>query len=220
MTALESMAMDDDAPRIGGQIGRILLIVMASLCAIFSAGVIVGIVMGTIERGDGLGLRAIGLLAAAALFVTLALWGVLRTARSFNRAAGTPTSRERRGRIMIVLYIALGMGIGLVLAIAGPMPEGIFSNAPLPVGIALPLAFFIAVPLPVLCYYWHTRIADEQEANAYRIGALLALYAFWIAAPVWWLLWRGGLAPAPDGMILYMLTIVVAGVAWLIIKYR
>ncbi len=220
MTVTETLAMDDDAPRIGGQIGRVLLIGLTALLAIFGAGVMVGIFMAMIERGGSFDVRTIAILAGTAALVALALWGAVRTTRSLNRAAGTPTTRERRGRIMMFVCVGIGMGIGLVLAIAGPTPEGMFSNAPLPVGIALPLALFIAVPLPVLCYYWHTRVADEQEADAYRTAALLALYAFWIAAPAWWLLWRGGMAPAPDGILLYGLTIVVAGVGWLVAKYR
>ncbi len=220
MTASEALAMNEDTPRIGGQIGRVLLFGFTGLCAVFGGGVIAGVIAGAIERGNGFDMRTFSLIAAAALFVALALWAAMRAGRSLNAAAGAPTTRERRGRIVMLACIAIGMGLGMAVMLAAPTPHDIFSGAPLPAGFALPIALLIAVPLPALCYYWHMRVADEQEADAYRTAAMLALYAFWIAAPVWWLLWRGGLAPAPDGVALYLLTIVVAGIFWLTGKYR
>ena len=56
------------------------------------------------------------------------------------------------------------------------------------------MAAVILLPLPgCISLYWHLHVADEQEAAAYSRGALLGIYVFWIGAPVWWLLWRGGL---------------------------
>jgi hypothetical protein len=40
-----------------------------------------------------------------------------------------------------------------------------------------------------------------------------------IGAPVWWLLWRGGLAPAPDGTIIYFGIVATMGVIWIRKKY-
>lgn len=219
MTMAETMTMDDDTPRIGGQIGRVLLIAVAGLCAIFGAGVIVGVLTAFIERGGNVDARLIAILAGVVLLAGGAAWIAIRAARSFNRAAGTPTTRERRGRAMMIACIAIGMGIGLVLTLAEPSLE-IFSGAPLSAPVALALAFVIAVPLPILSWYWHHRVADEQEADAYRTGAMLGMYAFWIGAPVWWLLWRGGIVPAPDGVLLYFVTIAVASIVWLWAKYR
>lgn len=219
MTVWELPAMDDDAPRIGGQIGRVLLGGLAGLCAIFGVGMIVGIVMATIERGGGFDARLIAILAGVTLLAGGAVWAAARAARSFSRAAGTPTKRERRNRTVLTACVAFGGAIGLTLTIAEPSLE-IFSGAPLPASVALALAFAIGVPLPILSWYWHNRVADEQETDAYRKGALLGMYAFWIGAPVWWLLWRGGMAPAPDGVLIYFVTIAVAGIVWFWAKYR
>jgi hypothetical protein len=74
--------------------------------------------------------------------------------------------------------------------------------------------------MPLMSWYWHARVIDELEADAYRSGAMLAMYAFWIVAPVWWLLWRGGMLPAPDGVALYLMTTFVALIIWFWKKYR
>ena len=110
--------------------------------------------------------------------------------------------------------------IGLVLTLAGPSPFSAFSDAPLPPALAVGLALPIAVLLPLLCLYWHRWVADEQDAAAYGKGALIGLYTYFIGAPTWWLLWRGGLLPAPDGILIYLAIITITGIIWLWAKYR
>lgn len=217
MTALET-AMDDDTLPTGGRIARLLLIGFAALCVVFGTGVVVGVLTAFIERGGDVDARLVAILGGVILLAGAAGWVAVRAMRSLGRAIGTPTARERRGRIMMILFAAIGGAIGLVLALVEPSLD-IFSNAPIPAVVAAALAFVIAVPVPFLSWYWHMRVADEQEADAYRKGALLALYGFWIGAPVWWLLWRGGLAPAPDGVLLYFMTIAIAGIVWFRAKY-
>jgi hypothetical protein len=93
------------------------------------------------------------------------------------------------------------------------------SNAPLPPGFALALVLIIGVLLPAVSIYWHRHATDEVEADAYKVGALYALNVYMIGAPVWWLLWRGGLAPAPDGTIIYFGIVATMGVIWIRKKY-
>jgi hypothetical protein len=85
--------------------------------------------------------------------------------------------------------------------------------------LAILLAAIIGIGLPALSWFWHNRVIDEQEADAYRSGALIAIYFFWIVAPVWWLLWRGGMLPAPDGIALYLATNIIAAIVWIRKKY-
>lgn len=217
MTALET-AMDDDTLPTGGRIARLLLIGFAALCVVFGTGIVVGVLTAFIERGGDIDARLIAILAGVILLAAGAGWVAVRTARSLGRAMGTPTARERRSRVMMMLFVALGAAIGVIMAIVEPSLD-IFSNAPMPPVVAGALAFVIAVPIPLLSWYWHMRVADEQEVDAYRKGTMFALYVFWIGAPVWWLLWRGGLAPAPDGVLLYFVTIAVAGIVWFRTKY-
>lgn len=213
--------MDESAPGAGGMFGRVAILAVSSIAIVFGAGVIAGILAAHADDGGGpFDPRLIAIVAGIALAMTGAGWAALRAFRAMARAGGRPTARERRGRLTIIAAALTGMLIAAVLIFFDPTAEGIFSNAPLPAGVALALALIIAVPVPIASYYWHRRIVDEQESNAFRTGAMLGLYAFWLAAPAWWLLWRGGLAPAPDGFILYFLTHLVAGIGWMWGKYR
>jgi hypothetical protein len=108
----------------------------------------------------------------------------------------------------------------MMSATASGEAPSIFASVPIEPWVAVLLAAIVGIGMPILSWYWHARVIDEQEADAYRSGALIAIYAFWIVAPVWWLLWRGGMLPAPDGVALYLMTTFVALIIWFWKKYR
>lgn len=219
MTAMELAAMDENGPEIGRRIVRIALLIAASLGGLFAIGVVVGLLAGHAERGGPLDARLIGLIAAAALLALGCAYAGYRALRGI--AAEDPgTSRERRGRIVFLSCFALGVAMGIALTLGGESPLAGFSDAPISPVLAVVLAAITVILLPLVCLYWHRRVADEQEKAAYGAGVLLAIYAYWIGAPAWWLLWRGGLVPAPDGVLIYFATIAVAAIGWLHAKYR
>jgi hypothetical protein len=220
MTAMELATMNDDGPAVGGQIARVALMILAAGGALFGIGVTAGLIAAHVDHGGGVTLEMTGLVAGALLFAAAcgyALWRLYRTAHA---AAGAPTTRERRNRTVLIACGAMGGVIGLVLAMAGPSPFATFSNEPISPTLALLLAVPIAVVLPIVSIYWHRHVVDEQEAAAYNLGALIGVSAYFIGAPVWWLLWRGGLLPAPDGILIYFTTIAVTGLVWIWAKYR
>jgi hypothetical protein len=220
MTAIKVATMDDKDPSRGGQIARVALVAGGMLATLFGAGVAVGLVGAHLKHGGEIGPRLIALVAGALLFAAGSAYVAWRGTRFMVRASGAPTTRDRRNRTVLLVCGALGGVIGMALTLAGPTPASAFSNAPLPTAVAVALAFPIAVLLPILCVYWHRRVADEQEAAAYGKGALIGIYTYFIGAPTWWLLWRGGLVPPPDGIIIYFATITVTGAIWLWSKYR
>jgi hypothetical protein len=220
MTAMEMIAMNDDSPAIGGQIARIGLIALAGLGALFGAGLTAGLIGAHLSHGGAIDLKLIALMAVAILFTAGCAYGAYRAMRAVARVSGAPTSRERRNYVVLAVCGAIGGVMGMVLTLTGPTPYSAFSNEPLAPMLALALAFPIAVLMPILCLYWHRRVADEQEAAAYGKGALIGIYTYFIGAPTWWLLWRGGFLPAPDGIIIYFTIITVTGVIWLWSKYR
>lgn len=137
----------------------------------------------------------------------------------------TPLSKkERLNRNLLIVCLVLGGVMGAAMAlIEGPknaMDGFLFSNAPLPKTAALIFAFIWAVIVPGIAWYWHRYAVDEQEAHAYREGAYYAFYGYAIGAPLWWMLWRGGLVPAPNGIVIYYITLSICGVVWLWKKYR
>lgn len=219
MTAMEA-AMNDETPAIGGQIARIGLMVLAGTGALFGIGLIAGVIAANAERGGEIGLKLVGLVGGGALFAAFCGWVGWRTWRAMSRAAGAPTSRERRNRMVLIACGALGGAMGMLLTLAGPSPFAAFTNEPIPTALAIALAVPIALVLPVVSYYWHRHVADEQEVAAYNRGAMVGISLYFMGAPTWWLLWRGGLLPAPDGIAIYFITVATTGIVWLWAKYR
>lgn len=219
MTAME-LAMTDDAPTLGRLLRRLAALCASVILTAFGVGLVFGMLAAHNDKGGGpFDVKLIGLLAIAALVAAGGIYIGYRAIRAFA-GSGAETSRERRNRLVVFLCGGLGAAIGLALTWGAETPLSVFSNAPISPALALVLVFGVAVVLPILSYYWHRRVADEQEAAAYGKGALLGIYAYWIGAPTWWLLWRGGLVPAPDGIAIYFVTIVVMGTVWLWAKYR
>ncbi|HEX8056609.1 MAG TPA: hypothetical protein VF481_08105 [Novosphingobium sp.] len=225
---MESAVDKDEAgPGFAALAGRVVLLALAAIGAIGGAGMIAGFLAAYNQDPDGtLSVRDILILAGGALFVLGCVyggWRAFRSMRAADVAAGPPTPREARNRVVMGVAVLLGAAISLVLIShhGGPAssPLALFDN-PLSPATAIVLALLVGLVAPALSLYWHLRVIDEQEAAAYNKGALIAMYAFWVGAPVWWLLWRGGLVAAPDGVLIYVATAVIATVTWFWAKYR
>ena len=169
--------------------------------------------------------RPISVLAVAVMMGFCAAIGVLlftqwRWIKIF-RANGEPLNkREALNRNIMLLCCFIGTVIGLATAIVsrGNQKVGFMEtlDGPLPTAIAVSVAVSWSVIMPIIAWVWHSRAIDEQEAAAYRDGGYYAAYTYMIAAPTWWVLWRGGLLPEPNGVaIFYMFMTVWFGVwAW------
>ena len=165
------------------------------------------------------------------LWMIVATFGIIMTGGAIAgflaekiKLSGDPLSRREKlnNRILIGCGIFGGL-VALILLISGDVSAqnpNILSSDPISPVVAIILAIASGVLLPLLSWYWHAKVVDEQEEAAYRTGALIAIYAFWYIAPTWWLLWRGGILPAPDGIALYMMTTFIALFVWFWKKYR
>lgn len=218
-------AVDKEAnPGFGAQAGRIAMVALGGFGALLGAGVITGFMAAHQDHGGGaMSVRDLLILAGAGLFVLGCLyagWRAARSLRAASAAGGRPTPREGRYRMVMILAGLLGGAISLTLVLQNDALTGNPFYGPLSPGTAIALALLVGVLLPALSIYWHLRAIDEQEAAAYNKGALFAMYAYWVGAPVWWVLWRGGLVAAPDGVLIYVATAVIATVTWFWAKYR
>ena len=216
-------SMADSNGTSGHPLWRVIRIALLGLVAVFLVGVAFGFVQAHMERGSGLSAYFVGILAAVLLFAVASLWLVKR---EFNRSSQQEplTAKERLNRNILIACGIMGGVIGVSLAVAGGTDiakgGGPFSSDPLPTGLAIVLVIAIGVLLPAIALYWHRFAIDEQEADAYKSGAVAALYVYMIGAPVWWFAWRGGFAPEPNGVVIYMAIVTVVGVVWLWKKYR
>ena len=203
---------------------RILGMIFCGFGIIMLLGAITGFLSVHMAEGGGpLNLAGYAILAAL-ISVTLVLaFAIWRLFRQMKRSDQKVPQREKVYNRFLIGSFLFGGVTGLVLALTGSFDEteaGLISNDAMSPMLAIIMSLAIGVFMPAVTFYWHKNLVDEQEEAAYRFGALIAMYAFWFIAPVWWFLWRGGMLPEIDGIALYFIIIFVALIVWFWKKYR
>jgi hypothetical protein len=211
---------DENADRNGR---RILWMIMCGFGMIMILGAIAGFLSAHMAEGGG-PLNAAGYAVLAALMsVTFVLAFIIwKLFHQMKRSGEKLPRREKMYNRFFVGSFIFGGVTGLLLALTGSFDAteaGLMSNGVMSPVLAIIMSVAIGVFMPAATFYWHKNVVDEQEEAAYRFGALIAIYAFWFIAPVWWLLWRGGILPDVNGMILYFMTFFVALIVWFWKKY-
>ena len=218
--------VDENADRNGR---RILWMTVCGFGMIMILAYIAGFLSAHMSEGGGpLNIAGYAVLAAF-MSVTLALaFAIWKLFRQMKRSGEKVPRREKLNRNIIMASTGLGVVMGLATAAAGidtsadsQAPSfSAFLEGPIPLTVVIPLVVFWGVIMPVVLWFWHTRAIDEQEAHAYKDGGYYAAYAFLMLTPLWWLLWRGGLLPEPNGFAIYMAFSLVWTIVWLWKKYR
>lgn len=201
-----------------------LWMMLSGLGIVMTAGAIAGFLAehqaeggGPLETGGIITLSIFAVIIAGLSFV---IW---RNGAILKGSSARLPRREKMSQRIMVFSCLLGGAIAIALMAASTAPDGqpdILAGGPIQPWVAIVLAAVSGIGMPILSIYWHNRVIDEQEADAYRTGALIAIYVYWMGAPVWWLLWRGGLVPAPDGVAIYLITTFTALIVWFWKKYR
>jgi hypothetical protein len=224
MTDLTESIMVEPAEEAGSNARRIMWMTVSGLGIVMTAGAVAGYLAEHQAQGGGpLGATGIIVMAVFAAIICGLAYAILRNSVKIRSSNEPLLRREKMNQRVVVGSGLLGGLIAVVLmmsATASGEAPSIFASVPIEPWVAVLLAAIVGIGMPILSWYWHARVIDEQEADAYRSGALIAIYAFWIVAPVWWLLWRGGMLPAPDGVALYLMTTFVALIIWFWKKYR
>ncbi|WP_232492230.1 hypothetical protein [Novosphingobium kaempferiae] len=190
------------------------------ILGIFGAGLAVGVTMSVIEDGV---LRARGgiALGVAAACIAIACWLLLSMRTRFP----LPRSpRARRSRIALYLSLGVAFVAGGAAGITGHLTgDGngfpmLFEHGPISSTLAICAiaGWLIAMGASI---YWHLTL-DEIERAEYEAGGTLAMYAYLLAAPAWWLAWRGGMAPEPDGVAIFVMVCTVWSLGWAWRRYR
>jgi membrane protein YdbS with pleckstrin-like domain len=208
----------------GSNVKRVMWMLLAALGIVFTGGAIAGFLSEHQSEGAGaFSGRALGVLTVFVAVICALAYAIWRNAQNLKTTGEQLNRRERLNIRIVAACGVVGGLIGLILAISGDLggqDANIFSSGPISPAVAIGLAIVIGLLMPLVSWYWHMRVIDEQESKAYRSGALLAIYAFWTVSPTWWLLWRGGILPAPDGIALYLMTTFIALIVWFYEKYR
>lgn len=229
MTNLTEARMTEPVREQGSNGRRILWLVVSALGMVMTAGAIVGYLAQHQSQGGGPlgnpGIIVMAVFGAIIIGLGFAIW---RNAAALKREEDGLTRRERLNRNIMIGCLALGAVMGGILAATGNLDIAdressafaIFDDSPIPTIAALFIAFVWAGAMPVVTWFWHTRAIDEQEASAYRDGGYYAAYAYLFLAPTWWLLWRGGLLPEPNGVTIFTAFSLIWLAIWFWKKYR
>lgn len=142
--------------------------------------------------------------------------------------ANAPTERRRMSPRRRRYWTALGFS-GVIGGIIGAwmvidQPEGrsaieMANTGALSTGFAIGASIFWTVGLAIASIVYHRSI-DDHEEHAWLWAGLWGWYAFIFAAPVWWVLHRASIAPAPDAMILFVFSLLSNAIAYLWLKFR
>lgn len=226
LTGAKTVKLEDEGSN--GRSG--IWMILAGLGIVMTLGAIAGF-MGEHQSdggGEFSGIALAILLGFGAIIVTL-VYAIWRNGQKLKESGETMSRREKLNRNIIVVCGLLGGVMGGVLAATGLLgspdgapfdPGSTLISGPIPTALALVLVFVWGVVMPAIAWFWHTRAIDEQEASAYRDGGYYAAYAFLILAPLWWLLWRGGMLPEPNGVAIYLTFSILWSAIWLWKKYR
>ncbi|MFC0203158.1 hypothetical protein [Novosphingobium soli] len=184
------------------------------IVAVFGLGIAAGVAAAVREQGRfGLG-GAIGS-GLALLAIVAGAWLALSVRHRFP----LPRSpRVRRSRVALYASLGISLVVGVLAGIVAHLEGGasafgmLFTSAPVSALVALCTAagWIVAVAVSV---YWHLTL-DEIERAEYEFGATLALYAYVLVAPIWWLAWRGGLVAEPDEIAIYAMVCVIWCIGW------
>lgn len=208
--------MPDDTERRDSPLARWGRLAAASLVATLAGAYAAGMIVGG-TRHDHQGPHSLafyGEVLAAAMIAAGAVWVAVRN-RSVLILPASPRMREAG----LMLYLSAGVGLAASIALIWLMGadfglELFFTDEPLPAEAALILAAMFAAGI-ALSVRWFL-LVDEHERAAHDFGTVTAFYAYLTISAIWWLLARGGLVYAPDGVLIFWLTLAVwiAGWAW------
>lgn len=208
------MASEHNEPRAPGFLWPVLI----CLGTIFVAGIFTGYNNALAEAGKA------SLAPWAAPLIAVAL-GAAALAFYFRRHAGWLRGLSPRRRHY---WFALGASAILGGIIGGGMMADqptdraaidLVSNGALTPGFATSASIIWTLGLAICVIIYHRSI-DDHEQRAWLWAGLWGWYAFIFTAPVWWVLHRAALAPAPDAMLLFLFSMVANCVVYLWLKFR
>jgi hypothetical protein len=124
---------------------------------------------------------------------------------------------QRRAFVLSVVMVAGGV-TALLVTLAAPKGAGVFQGElPVWAAVAAAATWLLAVVGGSL---WYKRHADEIDLAEQMWGMASACATIVILYPVWHLLWRARLVPAPDANVVFLALYVVMTCAYLWRKFR
>lgn len=180
------------------------------LTSLFTLGMVTGFTVIVLRRDGGFNTVTGIAEAALALIAAGSAAFLVRAWRHERRFDGPVAPRVKRSRRILVLCALAGMPLGFLQAAHG---DGNVLSGPLPPFVAVVMMASVLLLIPVT-WAWY-RTCDELELAANNAGLAAGAHVFVLGAPLWWFAWRGGFAPQPDGVTIYMAVMLVWSMVWL-----
>lgn len=135
---------------------------------------------------------------------------------------GSMSPRRKRYWFSLGLAAVVGGIIGGWMVTDQPTGRGfasVLQDGALTSGFAIGASIAWTLGLAVCLILYH-RAIDDHEKRAWLWAGLWGWYAFVFTAPVWWVLHRAALAPAPDVMLLFLFSLIANAIVYLWLKFR
>ncbi len=118
--------------------------------------------------------------------------------------SGETRMKIRRNRFY--RFVALGMGASAILGIALGYTSDMFTDGRLPAWLLFALLALALVGCTWFCWSYFHRV-DELDVMDNLWAALISIYFYMAAAPIWWLLHDVGVAPEVNHFAVYLATL-------------
>ena len=136
---------------------------------------------------------------------------------------GERAERQRRRRFCGAIGITaiLGMPLGFFLGQSAARNDGSMAEAftVLPPAAVIALLVLAVGGFTLTCWYF-LKSVDEVEILDNLWGSTAGFYAYMVLFPVWWALWKAGIAIEPNDWIILAASFALGTLAYLYRKWR
>lgn len=128
-------------------------------------------------------------------------------------------AKSRRTMINFSVLALLGGATGFTAALIEQKDAPISAGGTMPGWFAILAATVLVVAVAAGSYAYHRTMDELQRLDNYWAAAL-GTNVLLLGYPVWLILWKGGLLPAPDAMILFLAVLATTMIAYFWRKLR
>ncbi|MFN3818033.1 hypothetical protein [Blastomonas sp.] len=130
-------------------------------------------------------------------------------------------ARQRRRKLYAVIGVLFGMGLvsGFLIGFFEDDQSGFMAGGSIPPAVAIFAAVMLGIAITYGGLRFH-RSSDELERRNMVFAAAMAGNVALAGYPLWFILWKGGLVPEPDALVLFGAAYAANLIAYFWYKFR
>ncbi|GGA40623.1 hypothetical protein [Sphingomonas psychrolutea] len=141
------------------------------------------------------------------------------TGKGIGPGEAASRAKSRRTILNFSVLALLGGAVGFTAALVEQHDAPISAGGTMPGWFAILAAAVMVVAVLGGSVFYHRNMDELQRLDNYW-AATMGANVFLLGYPVWLILWKGGLVPAPDAMTLYLVVFVTMMIAYFWRKMR